>query len=59
MLFNFFPFCFVMLSVIGIMVVCKFVSPVILINKVGLSVIIIVFIMVLSCADNNKLNENN
>lgn len=48
-----------MLSVIGIVVVCKFVSPVILFNKVGLSVIIIVFILVLSCADNNKLNENN
>lgn len=47
-----------MLSVIGIVVVCKFVSPVILFNKVGLSIIIIVFIMVLSCADNNKLNEN-
>lgn len=48
-----------MLSVIGIVVVCKFVSPVILFKKVGLSVIIIVSIMVLSCADNNKLNENN
>lgn len=49
-----------MLSVIGIVVVCKFVSPVILFNKVGLSVIIIiVFIMILSSADNNKLNENN
>lgn len=48
-----------MLSVIGIVVVCKFVSPAILFKKVGLSVIIIVSIMVLSCADNNKLNENN
>lgn len=44
-----------MLSVIEIVVVCKFFSPV----KVGLSVVIMVFIMVLSCADNNKLNENN